>query len=284
MSIPWSRPPPTPSVRRAARSRTSIAGLGAALSAVVLLVLPGVATASPPSTVVAPYHGTSSTTVQAGSTTGCGTGRFEKTPFWSNHTGRLGAVASASAPACGANRSRETQEWTTITLNVVLHPPASARSMEVNWTANWSAKLRAQAGHCTFLSTRHAPDCTPEALYFVFPLYDRVVDARTGTIYSHGGRDIDLQEYVAHQDYCSGSYCANYWSNSTQAQGGGAQVSTFWNFTGPFSHYVLEVQFLIIVDAHVSVSNATLTGASASAYLNLGSAGNGIVLSSLRYY
>jgi hypothetical protein len=248
-----------------------------ALVAIALLASGMTVGAVPNSTTIAaPYHGTVFLTNSTG-IYGCAKATAWASPHFALKTGTGGLGVRSSSKGCGGPGGTGS-ETASIAVSVLVRfatagfhriaESVSVRALETEATV---------LGHCAPRSTANSY-CTAFANQSI-ESYAALVDSTNGSaLYS--SNFLSTYNSSLNYSYCSRGSCHSY---SVNTQRGSLGAITFY-VNGSFKSghkYVLITFVLSAVAASTGAYQSGLTGASASSRLDLQTAGNGFVLTSI---
>jgi hypothetical protein len=279
--------------RQGMRSRWAGAAAMGTLGVAVLLVLmvPASASTAAPMTVVhlvrvsAPYAGASSSPSSSTYTSGCSASTVLTLPFWHARTGAGGFSGSAAArncaPAGGDGSSSES-----FTAYVPIPVLAGHDHIVATWSLDVSGGSSLALGHCSYPasagnSTFH--DCYAEAsseLYGSAYLYDATNGSYVGSPTTSWAGLLNQSYYY---DDCTGQTCTTYASGSGGTFAFNGTVTFAFQVHGLVAthHYELIQWFSGYESVDVGTYNAHFHHTHGTAWLNAGTFGNGISLTSV---
>gem|GEM_PF-3069100 len=182
-------------------------------------------------------------------------------------------------------------------VNVSLIDRPGVSVVIANYSFSLTVNLSSRPGPCTPVSPKTGSSCDVGSNYnlSVSPF---VIDTTTGIIYPGGGSQLYQYLYLSNDTYCISGSCSSinsysgcgslFCSSGTAGHtihsmfaGTGSSVFSLPTTMRSGDHYILQVEVLGRTYALIYQDNAVLVGASASAEMNLGSAGNYFALNSI---
>jgi hypothetical protein len=280
---------PTPNAPQRAR-RALAYGMTSvlAVAAVLVLLAPGTLGAAPTAAVVltAPYHGVLTGKSVATSIAGCSSARVTAAPFFDGRTGVGGFGDRASATSCPGNPLGGASDATSGFTSTVPIPIAHAKAQVLAvFTVVATGGAKVTAGTCSATNPSYsACDVTSES-YLDGSVY--VIDQTTGTYYSAPTYFPTVYDLAYSDSYCYAynhtTTCSTYASNGSGALHVSTTFSMWFNMThlNPSDSFVLWMSIGGGVSTYLASYGATLTGASAAAYLDAATGANGVQLDSV---
>jgi hypothetical protein len=262
----------------------------------IALLLPVTATAAPMTVlqtikITAPFAGATTSVSESHSVSGCGSATIVTPPFFHLRTGVAGFSGAASSHICASGALGSSEVFETVGASV----PLIVLSGMNHITASFSIKVDGgntfHVGACTMSSGNGTgnnstlSECYASALASVFPLA-YLYDATNGTYFLATG---DLGSWAGTSGgslYLKHCLAANCTTDSKIAPGSFSfHGPAVWHFKAPglvTSHsYFLEFWLFGDVIVQQEVSGATLGHTYGSAWLNIGTFGDGAKLNSI---
>jgi hypothetical protein len=226
----------------------------------------------------------------------CGKAHQIKSPVWSNSLGAFLAGGNAAAPVCKPSASQNFANWNSqVYLTMLLHPKANtSKTIVTTWTITMNSTIMAVPyTSCVLNYAVQFSTCAVEAFVEVFG-YSYLYDQSNGSYFNFGSfaqmsNDTYAQNYSS--NYCYGGTCYHYGGNNSNGASGTFTGTTTFNSTisatGAYSltkgdTYQLSIVLFAYAYATAYTMNAKATGGGgAAASLNIGTHGNGALLSSI---
>jgi len=248
-------------------------------------------------TLTAPYRGSVHHFESLGHS-GCASSKDPTRPFFDLTSGIAGFNSSARASSCTngtVNSTGTTYAMSLVNVSLIDRPGVSV--VIANYSFSLTVNLSSRPGPCTPVSPKTGSSCDVGSNYnlSVSPF---VIDTTTGIIYPGGGSQLYQYLYLSNDTYCISGSCSSinsysgcgslFCSSGTAGHtihsmfaGTGSSVFSLPTTMRSGDHYILQVEVLGRTYALIYQDNAVLVGASASAEMNLGSAGNYFALNSI---
>lgn len=290
MNRPISRTSPGRPPTRAHRWLGTAAIGSLAFVALVVVLLPVSAMGAPSIyhtiRISAPYPGTIVTPSMSLATSGCGTASMVTAPFFHPGTGRGGFSGTAAATGCISGLGGYGDASQAISVNV----PFSARSGHNRIVEKWALAVSGgttfSLGKCVMSSGTSNTSYTYCSVYSTSSLegYSYLYDATNGSyIASPTVAWAGLSNGTSSYQYCYAGNCSSYTTGGPGSFSFTGALSWVFVANGLVSThtYELETYFYGSEYAGVSAYDATLHHAHASAWLNAGTFGNGLSLTSI---
>jgi len=266
------------------------AAMGTLGIAVLMVLMVPASAASAPSVlhtiqITAPYTGAYASPSTSSSASGCAGTSVVTAPFWHARTGAGGfsgtARASDCAPILSGSASTDVGFLSYVPISVV----SGHHTIVVKWSIRASGAESLHLGSCKIASLTNYSECYEDAtIEITGSAY--LVDQTNGSYVAYPTTPwAGIAASGFYYDYCYAGNCSTY-SYGNASGSFSVHTSVVWTFNAHglvASHqYVLVQSFYGYVDAYSAVyGSATLHNGHATAWLNAGTFGNGLQLTSI---